>query len=742
MGKPARQPATRSIRHPPARRIHPVVYRTPWHLVVPAVALPAVAPPAPALAQPPDPLPVQAAQDAYLDETARRLVSGASHARDTARAAVGSYAALIRERMAFAAPGHRRDRQWASAERAARVRWSAGEPGEVRLVDERFRNPGFGGNGFPGFFREPGVERFAADLFGDPFLFGLGPPFGGGALGADAISVQDPLGEDAERYYEFRSGDTTLIRLDSGRDVEAVAVTVIPRYRNIRLVAAILWIDPSSMALVRVAYRPAKRADSEMGRRLLHHGEWGPLIWIKGGSGAPGDDPAKGSLDLLALPVNLPFWGFVGKVEMDLSAVIVDFEPGEGGGWLPRSARWKGHFGKDLISATLRPPAGIPFTVDWTVDIEALRAPGERLPPVPANPEAVAGGDLLPPPVRRDTASAGQDDAAVAAELAAIGIGPGGDAMENANPWFFRIPGTAVGLMRYNPVEGYSVGGAARRDFGWWRSELTVRAATGSLDLPDMELALQHDHPRRTTRFSVYRTLRRGAVGVGARAGLPGYYAGSADSAAFHWSHGAAIRFTPGGGRRAFFSLNIFAERDDSTGTGGERTRVGGGVEWKPWWDGFGDGSAGVGTNVIVRGSTGDYSHIKAMVEGALVVPLVWRFSLGAKAGTARVWGDPLPQDLWRIAGNGSWVRGHKDEVETRRTWMGRVDLQRSLGIWRLSVYADRASNEDADYCAVGAGLVLMDGLFRLDLARGVDCGREGSSEAGWRLHPRAFTFF
>lgn len=697
-----------------------------------------------ALAQPPAPPAAQAAQDAYLDETARRLVSGARQARDAARAAVGSYAALVRERTAFAAPGHRRDRPWASAERAVRVRWSAGRPGQVRIVDERFRNPGPGGNGFPSFFREPGVERFAADLFGDPFLFGLGPPFGG-ALGEKAVSVRDPLGDEAERYYQFRSGDTTRIRVadvDGDRDGEAVAVTVIPRYRSIRLVAAILWIDPSSMALVRAAYRPAKRADREVRRRLLHHGEWGPLIWIDSGAGAPGDDPAKGSPDLLALPVNLPFRGVVGKVEMDLSAVIVDFQQWEGGWWRPRSARWEGYFGKDMISATQRPPAGIPFTVEWTVEIEALRAPGAQLPPDPTDPEALADGDLLPPPIRRDPAKGGHDYADVATELAAIGIGRGGDAMENANPWFFRIPGIAVGLMRYNPVEGFSVGGAARRDFGWWRSELTVRAATGSLGLPDMELALQHDHPRRTTRFSVYRTLRRGPLGIGAREGEPGYYAGSADSAAFHWSHGAAIRFTPGGGRRAFFSLNLFAERDDSTATGGGRTRVGGEVEWKPWRGAFGDGSGGVGANVNVRGSVGGHSHVKAMVEGAVVVPLAWRFSLGAKAGAARVWGDPLPQDLWTIATNGSWVRGHKDEVETQRTRMGRVDLQRSLGIWRLSVYADLASVEDADYCAVGAGLVLMDGLFRLDVARGVDCGREGGSEAGWRLHPRAFAFF
>ena len=706
----------------------------------------ACAPPGHALAQPPDPDPADSARDTYFDETARHLVSGARHARDTARLAIGSYAAIIRERMGFVAPGHRRDRPWASAERTARVRWSRSEPNLVDILGARVHNPGPGRNGFPGFFREPGMERFAADLYGDPFLFGLGPPFGE-ALGADAIGVHDPLGAGAERYYQFRSGDTTRIPLEGGREIETVAVTVIPRTRSIRLVAAILWIDPSSMALVRVAYRPAKRADQEMRRRLLHHGEWQPLAWIESGSGAPGDDPTRGPSSIFTLPVNLAARGFAGKVEMDLSAVVVDFEPWEGQLWLPRGVRWQGHFGKDMISAIPRPPAGIPFTVNWTVDMEAVRAPGEQLPPIPTDPEVLAGGDLLPPSIWRDTRSAGRDNSAVAVELAAIGIGRGGDASEAANPWFFRIPGTSVGLMRYTPVEGFSVGGAARRDFGWLRSELTVRAATGTLAVPDMEFALQHDHPLRTTRLSLYRSLRRGALGIGGVDGKPGYYTGAPDSTAtdtvnFHWSHGAMIRFTPGDGGRIRFSLSLFAERDEETEAGAERTRVGGALEWKPWWGALGEGSVGGGGSVIVRGSVGNNPHAKTIVEGALVVPLVWRSSLGVQAGMAGVWGDPAPQDLWEIAANGSWIRGHKDAVATSRTWMGRVDLQRSVRFLRLSVFGDWASAEGADYCAVGAGLVLMDGLLRFDLARGLDCGREGRSQAGWRFYPRGFTFF
>ncbi|MXW08830.1 MAG: hypothetical protein F4X47_13755 [Gammaproteobacteria bacterium] len=681
-----------------------------------------------------------AVEDTFLDETARRLVVGARHTRDTTRLAIGSYSAVIRERVGFGFPGHQRDRPWASAERAVRVRWSRDEPNLVDILRDRFDNPGPGGRGFPGFFREPGVERFAVDLSGDPFLFGLGPPVGT-ALGADAVDVADPLGADAEQYYQFRSGDTTRVRLDSGREITTVAVIVIPRYRSIRLVAAILWIDPASMALVRVAYRPAKRVDQEMKRRLVHHGEWRPLAWMDSGGGAPGDDPARGSPNIIELPLNLAFQGLAGRIEMDLFTVIVDLEPWDGRHWLPRAARWKGHFGKEAVTATRRPPPGIPFTVVWTVDLEAVRASGQPA-PMPVVTDTQTGGELLPPPVWRNAASVGRQDSPVASDLAAIGIGQGGEAMDHANPWFLRIPGTSVGLMRYTPVEGFSVGGAVRRDFGWWRSELTVRPATKRLALPDLELALQHDHPFRTTRLSFYRALRLGDLGVGAMDGRPGYYVAAEDSVNLHWSHGAMVRLTPGGGRRNRLSLSVFAERDEEIVTGAVRNRVGGALEWKPWWGTFGDQSLGGGANVIVRGSLGDDPHVRSIIESALVIPLAWGFSLGAQAGMAGVWGEPAEQDLWRIATNGSWIRGYRDAVPTPRTWMGRLDLQRSFRFFGLSVYGDWASAEAADYCAVGAGLVLMEGLLRLDVAKGVDCRREGRSEAGWRFQPRSFTFF
>ena len=706
-----------------------------------------------ALAQPPDPVAASPTQDAYLDETARHLMLGARHARDTAQLAIGTYTALIRERVGMVFPTFQRDRPWVNGERVARVRWSRDEPGEVHVLDARFRRNGLAPGRLGRAFPELHAQHFAADPYGNPFVYGLGPPIGA-SLGTAAINVRDPLGADAERYYQFRSGDTTQVALDDGRTVEAVAVTVVPRYRSIRLVAAILWIEPASMALVRVAYRPAKRVDREMRGRAVHGGKWQPRVWIDGGEGggAPGDDPATPPPGLFARLVNLSAYRMAAKLEVDLAAVVVDFAPWEGRHWLPRSVRWDGHVAWEIVSATAFVPPGVPFSADWTLEIEDVGGPGEPLPPIsadqaapatlPADPSAPADGNLLPPSIWRDSPSVWRDSPAVAEELAAIGTGKGGDRSEAANPWFFFPPGMALGLMRYTPIEGYSAGCLVRRDFGWWRSALTVRVPTSGWAVPDMDFTLQRDHPDRKFQFSVYRQLRAGALGIGGLEGWTGYFVRAADSVNFHWTHGTTLRFTPGNGKRSRLSLSVFAEQDADIDTDAERTRVGGALEWKPWWGAFGDGSAGGGGSVTVRGSVGDNPHVRTIVAGALVVPLVGDLSLGIQGGMAGVWGDPAPQDLWEIGVTGNWIRGQTGTVETSRTWMGRVDLQRSVRFLHLSVYGDWASAEGADYCAVGAGLVFMDGLLRLDLAKGLDCGREGSSRAGWKFHPRGFTFF
>lgn len=310
-----------------------------------------------------------------------------------------------------------------------------------------------------------------------------------------------------------------------------------------------------------------------------------------------------------------------------------------------------------------------------------------------------------------------------------------------------KPPGRTLRLLRYNPVEGLSVGTRLQRDYSWGRAALTARIGTARV-APDIDLTLQRNHPGHMMLLSLYRSLRGGGPGDGR--GTPGIYA-SGDAADFHWSHGATIRFLPSIRERAWLSLRLFAEQDADIATEATRNRVGAAIAWTPWWGSLESGSVGGGGRVSVRASEGDNPHVRAVAEGALVIPLSSRLRLGMQAGTARVWGDPAPHDLWRdpaphdlwrIGGSGHWLRGHANTIPGTRVHMARVDLQRRIRFLGLSVFGDWASAGGDDFYAVGAGLVFMDGLLRLEVARGLGGGREGGPDPVLKLHFRGDAWF
>ena len=698
----------------------------------------ATTPPHPALAQPPDP--GAPAQDAYLDETAARLVIGARTALDATRQAVNTHTGTVRERLSFDAPTSRRDRPWMRGERVLNARWSRSSPPTLDLVDEDFRHPGIG-PGKPRYFQGLRTGHLPVDPLADPFSLGLAPFMGPDAA---AAAVHSPLAPDAERYYRFRSGDTTSLQLGDGQTIQTIAVTAIPRYRSIRLIAAIMWIDPETHALVRTAYRPAKRIDHEITGVLREADGWWLGLDVTVDDAAAAEDPPPNQPGWFGQLINETFTAVLLGIETDISAVTVDFAPARPGHWLPRRAQWTGYTGIESVTATGSVVPTLPFVIDWTLN-----------PPDPAD-----GGEEWNPARARD------DALQLGNTLTAIGNGDPGETGQAASPWYLYPPIWTLNLMRYNPVEGVSIGAQMRRDFGWWRSVLTVRAATREWkEVPDLDFTLQRDRPGLRTQFSMYRALRTGALGAGGIDGFPLPVILESDSLDFHRSTGAALRFLSGSGDRLGLSLSLFAERDevvetgedhdheDEHGTehdraaaarsddddddeaGHERNRIGAALEWRPWWGGMGQESIGAGGTASVRGSAGDNAHVRTVIEGALLVPLAARISLGLQAGFANVSGDPAPQDLWDLGATGAFLRGHAEAVETSRAWMGRADLQFPLRYARLSLFGDWARAAGEDYYAAGAGLVLLDGLLRVDLARGLTEEREGGPEQGLRIH-------
>ena len=723
----------------------------------------------------PDTLP-DPAHDAYLDETARRLVLGVKAARDTARLGIDSYTGLARERVDFQAPALRRDRPWVNGERVTRIRWSRNEPSVVHVLGSRLRHPGIGPNDRRQYFPGMGLEPYAANPLWDPFVLGAVDAEEAGGAGT---AIRSPLASDAEHYYQYRSGDTISVRLADGRSIEVVAVTVIPRIRSIRLVSAIMWVDRESFNLVRVASRPAKRVDSELSWQLRHDDGWSLGLAITADGGRADQDSTRAGPGIFERVMSGAINGLMTPMELDISVMVVDYGLWELKHWLPRSVALEAHVTfrvDDSRDVDIVPT--LPIAFDWTLEVEDIRERGAEAPAgtpatatealelwrqagdsisgdlesadpdeevtiIPEDRAALTESPLLPPTMWDDRR--GPVDAAllagIAADLALIGTGEGGPLEEEASPWFLEPPVKTLRLLRYNPVEGVSVGTRVLRDFGWSRMLLTTRFGTRSLDIPDIDLTFQRDRPGHRLWMSLYRDLRSGELEAGGGGGSPGVFLTEADSSAFHWSTGAALRIRPGGGRRNWISLTVFGERDTEIDTGVRRDRIGAAVGLRPWWGGR-DGALAGGGRTLVRGSMGDNPHVKAIAEAVLVVPLGGGRSLGMQGGAAAVWGDPAPLDLWNLGGSANWLRGHRNSVRTDRVWGARLDLQQPVRFLRASVFADWATTGGDDLYAAGVGLVFMDGVIRLDLARGFRLGRLGRPDAVLRVHMLGDTFF
>jgi len=682
----------------------------------PTAATPAAAAPttaAPTTAQ----RPAETPPDTYLDETARRLMLGARAARDTARLAIDSYTALVRERLGVSLSVSRRDRRLANGESVTRIRWSRSGPEIVHVLGSRFRLTGFH---IDDGFGQVAV-RHAANPLQDPFVFGFA------VLGADSVAaaVRSPLDADAGSFYQFQSGDTIVVQLPSGRSVRAVSVTAIPRFRSVQLVAAVLWIETESFGLARVAYRPAKRLESDFGLQLgrAEGPNLGLAVELDDGSMAWDSTTtrAPGRLGrLLSGAVN----NLLPQTEMDVTAVA---SPGTPATAAEALAQWQE--AGDSISGDV-----------------ASTDPGQAITILPGDEGRLATSDLLPPPIW-DQSIGGLDDRSME-EFGSIlgGIGTGEDdglalADPEKCPCHFEPPIWTLRLLRYNAREGLSAGTRAWQDLGWGKAIATARFRT-AYRYPDFSFAVQHDHPRRRMRASVYanvvprHNVRRALWVTGDSVTIR--------MTRYNATTGVALQLLPGRDERNWASVRVFAERVRTLGENNFGTRTGATVRLTPWWGGLAARSVGGGGEIAVRGSLGANPIVKASATGALSIPLGAGWSSGLEAGGGRIWGDPADHDLWLLGGSGDRLRGYSDDVLSGRSfWRARAELQRSLRLFRVAFFGDWASAGGPGLYSAGVGVSLFGGLVRMDLARGLsEVEGGGLGKAGWQIHWRADSVF
>jgi hypothetical protein len=323
--------------------------------------------------------------------------------------------------------------------------------------------------------------------------------------------------------------------------------------------------------------------------------------------------------------------------------------------------------------------------------------------------------------------------------------------------WVMRKPVLAYGvdLVRYNRVEGASVGAKVTQQFGrGFEGNLTGRFGVADLH-PRGELVVSRSDAWRTVGIGAYERL-----GVANDWGTPLEFGASMNALLFGRDEGLYYRATglelTGSGRRGStftwrlfgeqhrnatvetqFSLphlfnglrfreNIVAARADLLGVGGRMHKT------------FGLDPMGLRLlgDVRVEGATGDFDFARGMVDATLSRGLGRRLSASITGSAGSSQGELPPQRLWYLGGLHT-VRGQPLAAASGDAfWMGRGELGFGLPAVRLAPFYDvgwagnrtQWRNPGRPISGAGVGLSILDGMLRLDAAKGI------RPSQGWRF--------
>ena len=727
------------------------------------------------------PLLGQSAEDAYLDAVARRLVEGAKARRDGSGPA--SYTARLHERQVFEMVTERRAHLLRDYRYSARVRWSREGEAVVRLDGHWSRYPRWGPP--DSLFARRAVDR-PPEPGRNPFRFGLRQLATLGVLdSADMTSIVAPLDPDAEHFYRYRSGDTLSVTLPDGEVVHTVVVEAMPRYRSIRFMASLMWIEPKTHGVARVAFRPAKPIDREAAFRLRDADGWNVGVDFdfseggagsKRGSGAGGDSsavPSAGRAEVGGEPegfgrlVNWAFNSALPRFELAASSIVVEYSLWGNRWWLPHSMTARMHqalieepsswdweeYPEIMVRASVQaafeieevsetPGGASPVLGTWEQPGDSVvHGTGEELVvlvPRRRFREASSPADLfLPASWDARAHEPGRDR--MAAELARIEVGEDEGAEDEGadlSPWFFEPPLLTLRLLNYNQSEGLVAGSRLWRSFPWGRVALATNAGTRR-SRPRVFLSLDSRFPAWRLRVSAYRDYRLASV-------LPGDATVSSDDPSWYAADGVRVWLSPARRNRQSVAVSLFAERHDEYGAG--EMRSGATATWRPWW-GNRSGRLQGGAALSLAGTLEDDPTLRVAATATAILFPGRRVSIGAEAGAARTWGGPPRTDSWLLDPSGRWFRGRTPQgLASRVALRARADMQIQIAFARLSIFSDwmrtfadwpptdvpDLQRERLTFLSAGTGIVLPGGL-RIDSTRRFPVNGDAPPDSKWR---------
>jgi hypothetical protein len=733
----------------------------------------------------PDVSPAVAAS-AFRDARARATIERARYARFLQDSTLTSYDATVKQRLSAGlnVKAIGRDRLLFRMELAARVRWNQSNRVWVDMLGARSAVP----VSFPG----ARVLTGMAEMVPIPYFSGserlmwwFNFDGGEGDNDEDAFSYVHPLERGAESVYEYRSGDSATIRLPGGKEIVLQEVVVRAREASEDLIVGSLWFE-SGGQLVRAAFRPAAPMD---------------LTKVVGEDSFE-DVPAPVRATLLT-----PF-------SFDVEAFTIDYGLYGERWWLPRSQTARGQLRMGFVRSTATldqsfryasvngtdtlptVSAGMRrFSTDVGDDIGSVVqgvvdgvVPGSQFKrrsrpldcakgdtvyhrerrgdirmtlAMPCDTVALAHSPELPPSIfDKGEESFGLAEARSLAkelgidkELAAVS-GSSSSATKSTVVSY----GWRRGLMRYNRVEGLSLGLLAERKLKQtYDGSALLRLGSADLE-PNVELRIARGSEQRSTGLTGYHRLNS-ANDWGDAFGLGGSLSAlvfGRDEGFYVRSSGAELTGTRSPSAATGVTWRLFGERQHNAPV---ETQVSlpnafRGAEFAPNVKAIpateGGASARIrsaygldprgfrlSTDIRLEAAAGTFDYTRGAIDVNASRYLFRDVGLSLSGGAGTSGGALPPQRAWHIGGT-STVRGFPpDALMGDAYWLARAELGLGGSVLRPVVFYDAGwagprtewSESRGNVRGAGFGLSFLDGLARIDLARGID------PRTVWRAH-------
>ncbi|TVP58195.1 MAG: hypothetical protein EA351_04090 [Gemmatimonadales bacterium] len=686
--------------------------------------------------------------DTFGDPGVRALVERARAARGNMAEGLDSFDGRIWERLYAGVDGRgfRRERGIIQEERSGRMRWTASGDRLVQWEAGRREFPIVGWSSLDD-ERDEG-ESYARELVGSqlpPPLASFDPHSDQLFLGGREHWFLHPLADTAGVHYRFESGDSLRLTLAGmAEPITLSEVVVLPRRSDFRLIAASMWFERETGALVRAVYRPARpfnlRIDS-----------------------SDGDIP-----------------GFFPSIGFEIPRILVEYSLQDFSWWLPYrfSFEGEGSVGRfarfpmvvEWVVSDLwvneEEPADLipdPLPDGWYLQVRSARADtleaddssGRVVVVSPSAAELREGAGLREIDFRDRVAFTGSELDALERRLRSFGPPPG-TPLESA--W-----GVTEELTRFNRVEGLATGALARVTLprGAGRLSGEVRIGTEAL-LPTGELLFEPDHSRWISSLGAYHRLVPSAdfdAPHALGASVSTLVLGGGPSP-FHYAAGLeASREWRAPGSES--ELTVFAEwhRSAERGTSFHLRQLFDSGRRLPavlpadegfysgmravhrWQSGLAPDRVRLFVRSAVEVATGETDYARGQLGAALAIPLTPGLAGALEVAGGGAVGQLPQQRHFFPGGPASYRGGQAGERAGEGYTLVRGELGRGVAGARIILFADamklfqplidppaplRDPFQDWHYAA-GGGLSFLDGLIRVELARAM------RPDPGWR---------